>query len=1325
MRKDDRTKHGIASNQARRPKHQNPHTAIPSSYRVTVTKTDPAFGETIGVVAQLLDQYGQPLPLGGRQVNWGLMQGIDLATFSVVSSLTDSNGAATTNATIRSSSTTFTIAATDTAGVTGVVTFTSAAAAPPPPPPPPPPPYVPPPGTRYYVTASSYAPPAGSQVQITAQLLDDNSNPVSESGRSVAWTKTGAGGSLAAAHTLTNASGVATVVFTVSSDDTVNHTVTATDDLGRTGTTIGVIDVQPIPAPPPPPDPPPPPPSGTFIGPAELPRVFINTAMSATPAGGRTINVPNGGDLQAALDSAIPGDTIVLAAGAVFTGNFVVRNARSGGIAGAWIHIKSAVLPSAEGVRSTPSMHDAANTAKLVTNYSNGLDFQSGTSKWRVSGIRFAAVQTSSSVNYNYGLIRIGGDETSVAQMPTDIIIDRCYLHGDPVMVQHAIATNGVRNSVIDSWIDGIFWTMTDSQCIVGWNGQGPYKIVNNYLEAASENVMYGGADPLITGLSPSDIEIRRNHMTKNLAWGHTGKNIKNLFELKHAKRVLIEGNVFRHSWVDGQIGYGLNFQSLTDRPDLAPWTQTADVVVQYNIVDDVNLGMLLSAHGYNGAGVAVSRFAVRHNLFLDVGGDPADGTVSAFGFLLGGDLHDMLFEHNTLIRNTDFVGVPLFLESGTAAKATNVSYLNNAMGGGSPYGAVFRSGGLMGAAAMAAFADGWSLEGNLFWKMAPGTWPLDYPASNHAAADQAAVMFNPDWSLNAGSPYKNSAADGTDPGANITDLLARTAGVEVVDAPVPPPPAPEPPPPPGGSEGPVQLPSTFLATAVADTPSAGGTINVAAGGDLQAALNAALPGDTIVLAAGATFTGNFWLPVKAGGIAGGWITVKSGGALPPEYTRMTPARAAANAIPKIVSPSVLPPLVTSGATSKWRLMGLEFTFDAAQAWGNGIIDIGTGAETTLEQLPSDIIVDRCYLHGFDTINIHRGIPLNGKRLAVIDSTISDIHADIDCQALGCWNGAGPLKIVNNYLASSTETIAFGGADPAIPGLVVADIEIRFNHITRPMSWKGHAGWLEKNQIEFKYGNRVLIEGNVIENAWVDGQLGWAFVLWSVNQQGSATQSEVSHMTIRKNIIRNCAAGFSLIDRYGDCIPMHHLSIHDNLCIGIANPDLLGGGYGLLVQGYVHYLRYEHNTLLAPGISALQYGPGNSPIAPLLYHLVKNNLIGGSQYPFWINANPPLTATWAGITDAATAQFAGNVAVGGAAFAAQYGFPTPTNAFPAGYADVGLVGGAAAATDVATNPANLALDAGSPYKGAGTDALDPGADVAAVIAATTNVVEAA
>ena len=43
--------------------------------------------------------------------------------------------------------------------------------------------------------------------------------------------------------------------------------------------------------------------------------------------------------------------------------------------------------------------------------------------------------------------------------------------------------------------------------------------IENNYLEAAGENVMFGGADPAIPGLVADGITFRRNYLSRPMAW--------------------------------------------------------------------------------------------------------------------------------------------------------------------------------------------------------------------------------------------------------------------------------------------------------------------------------------------------------------------------------------------------------------------------------------------------------------------------------------------------------------------------------------------------------------------------------------------------------------------------------------------------------------------------------------------------------------------------------------------------------------------------------------------------------------------------------------
>ena len=72
---------------------------------------------------------------------------------------------------------------------------------------------------------------------------------------------------------------------------------------------------------------------------------------------------------------------------------------------------------------------------------------------------------------------------------------------------------------VLNSYISDIKAVNADSQAIAGWNGAGPYHIVNNYLEASGENLMFGGGVPSTTGLISSDIEISGNDISKPTAW--------------------------------------------------------------------------------------------------------------------------------------------------------------------------------------------------------------------------------------------------------------------------------------------------------------------------------------------------------------------------------------------------------------------------------------------------------------------------------------------------------------------------------------------------------------------------------------------------------------------------------------------------------------------------------------------------------------------------------------------------------------------------------------------------------------------------------------
>jgi hypothetical protein len=202
------------------------------------------------------------------------------------------------------------------------------------------------------------------------------------------------------------------------------------------------------------------------------------------------------------------------------------------------------------------------------------------------------------------------------------------------------------------------------------------------------------------------------------------------------------------------------------------------------------------------------------------------------------------------------------------------------------------------------------------------------------------------------------------------------------------------------------------------DTASVTGkTIEVAADGDLQAALDKAQPGDEVVLQAGATYTGNFILPAKQGGEK--WITVRTSNTtgLPKEGTRVGPKDAAA--MPKIVDPNGNGAISTALKAGYYRLIGLEVMVapTVKRVWA--LVNLGNGGreQNTLDVVAHHLILDRLYIHGDPKHDCFRCVALNSAASAVIDSHLSEGHVvGFDAQAICAINGPGPFKIVNNYL---------------------------------------------------------------------------------------------------------------------------------------------------------------------------------------------------------------------------------------------------------------------------------------------------------------------
>src|SRR5207245_384716 len=159
----------------------------------------------------------------------------------------------------------------------------------------------------------------------------------------------------------------------------------------------------------------------------------------------------------------------------------------------------------------------APRMPKLVALSESVVIAEPGAHHFRLVGLEIAP---GAGAFLRHELVRIGQEETDANALPHHIIVDRCYLHGDPQLgARRGVGLNSRSTAVIDSYLADFKEVGNDSQAIAGWNGDGPFKIANNYLEGAGENVMFGGADPTIPSLVPADIEIVRNHLAKPLRW--------------------------------------------------------------------------------------------------------------------------------------------------------------------------------------------------------------------------------------------------------------------------------------------------------------------------------------------------------------------------------------------------------------------------------------------------------------------------------------------------------------------------------------------------------------------------------------------------------------------------------------------------------------------------------------------------------------------------------------------------------------------------------------------------------------------------------------
>lgn len=414
-----------------------------------------------------------------------------------------------------------------------------------------------------------------------------------------------------------------------------------------------------------------------------LPQAMVDLTLPIQNGTVRNIAAGDSVGLQNAINAASCGDTIVLPAGSTFIGNWTFPNKSCNT---GWILIQSSGISSLPaGIRVTPL--SVSNMATLTAGRPSPVfSFAASSHHYRLLGLEVSCTTVCDVPNdLQDALIGSSVGATTVSQEPSFIIVDRCYVHGTPTTnIRRGMNFEGISLAVVDSYFSELHEVGYDSQAIAGWNGSGPFLIQNNFLSAASENVIFGGSEATISNLIPSDITIVGNHFWKNPAWRNapgTSWNVKNLLEFKNAQRVLVDGNVLEYSWAAAQAGAGVLF---TPRAEGGrnPWNTNADITFTHNLLQHTAKGMDISHNDElapaGKQGLPPQRIKIQNNVLFDVSATNWSSNTGGAGWdiLIITDsavlnAHDIIIDHNTMF-NTN---AALFMDT---APVKNFQYTNN-----------------------------------------------------------------------------------------------------------------------------------------------------------------------------------------------------------------------------------------------------------------------------------------------------------------------------------------------------------------------------------------------------------------------------------------------------------------------------------------------------------------------------------------------------------------------------------------------------------------------------------------------------------------------
>lgn len=551
--------------------------------------------------------------------------------------------------------------------------------------------------------------------------------------------------------------------------------------------------------------------AGGAISEAVVPVIITN---HPTPT--RTFTVTTAAELLAAYNQCVGGEHIVIPAGTVINGGVVLPAKAFSD----FVTIRSSAVMPDMTVRVDPSRTDFAVVRGTSAN-ELPLQIKNRATKIRLSGIKFEPFPGSAQAVFNYYLLQIGEafGQRTIDDNPTKIIVDHCVINPpDNIQVVHAVLNDGYKVSILASWFGNIkTYGSQDSQAVFGLDGRGAHVYNNSFFEAASESVMYGGADNRVDGMVPTNIEFRRCVFTKRVSWRNLPAlpngatlNEKNLFEIKNARRVYVESSAFSNHWDAGRSQYySIVFKSAADSPGSgqgSPWSVSEEIVLENNRISHVNGGINVVRDFFHPGHVydplKPQHIRIINTLFDDLTAGRW-GTSRTWAFSMAG-VDDLLINHVSVIDSIDTPGddreLLLYLntinsyrpEITDSVLPLNSYGIRNTCGEGTRALNVGTSGwfdpSTNGSCGAGAGANGgvWKIERNVLVKLRSPHNDSIYPTGNSYPDNYAAVQLNgyrscassvsadpcegpiSNFALRSESQYKRAAGGGSDPGVDV-----------------------------------------------------------------------------------------------------------------------------------------------------------------------------------------------------------------------------------------------------------------------------------------------------------------------------------------------------------------------------------------------------------------------------------------------------------------------------------------------------------------------------------------------------------------------------